>query len=98
MRGRPRKYRLEAYATLGAPARSERARFKAFFRVLPSGFGASGELVFTFLRRTYPDRAGARPLPDNDPREPEPVADCQHSQACERLAQSLFGPHRGPEI
>ena len=35
---------------------------KAFFRVLPSGFGASGELVFTFLRRTYPDRAGARPL------------------------------------
>jgi len=44
-----------------APARSGRARFEAFFRVLLSGFGASGELVFTFLRRTYPDRAGARP-------------------------------------
>ena len=44
-----------------ASARSGRARFKAFFRVLPSGFGASGELVFTFLRRTHPGRAGARP-------------------------------------
>jgi hypothetical protein len=34
---------------------------KRFFGFCHSGFGASGELVFTFLRRTYPDRAGARP-------------------------------------
>jgi hypothetical protein len=35
---------------------------KRFFRVLPSGFGASGELLIMFLRHTCPDRAGARPL------------------------------------
>jgi hypothetical protein len=40
---------------------------KRFFGFCHSGFGASGELVFTFLRRTYPDRAPC--LPQRDPPE-----------------------------